>query len=130
MQSALVRNPPSSPAALDGELPSLPEVERGVLATTIDGISKAWVSQVAQMQQLDAAFARKLAACTKPSEAAALCGSWMGHRVDSAFVLQHRLFEAWLDAITKAACRNAAERTAMTQPGCERDEQPNRPKGR
>lgn len=106
------------------------EVERNLLTTAICGITKSWVSQVAQMQQLDTVFARKLAACTKPSEAAALCGSWMGHRMDSAFAMQHRIFEAWLQATTRVEFQSNAQVSGIAQPGCERHEQANRPKAR
>jgi hypothetical protein len=61
-----------------------------------------WVSQVSRMQQLDLAFAVKLAGCRRPVDAAALCGDWMAHRVDSAVAMQHRLLEFWLEANTAA----------------------------
>ena len=68
------------------------------LATRIKRLCSEWVSQVSQMQQLDAAFAARLAACHEPRQAAELCGAWMGHRLDSAVAAQHRLLEAWMES--------------------------------
>lgn len=88
--------------------PTLSEEERRRLSSEIGRISKAWVSQVAQMQQLDTAFADKLACCTTTVEAAELCGSWMGHRVDAAVVAQHRLLEVWLGSMSRSERRKLA----------------------
>jgi hypothetical protein len=66
-----------------------------------------WVSQVSRMQQLDLAFAIRLASCRRPGDAATLCGEWMAHRVDSAVCMQHRLLGLWLDANTAAIAKQA-----------------------
>jgi len=85
-----------------------PRVERNPqqeLSAGIKRLCSEWVSQVSQMQQLDAAFATRLAACREPAQAAELCGAWMGHRLDSAVSVQHRILEVWLESIVAPAMK-------------------------
>lgn len=69
-----VVTPAAAPSGEPGHRsPTLSDEERSRLSSEICRISKAWVSQVAQMQQLDAAV-----------------------------VAQHRLLEVWLESMTRA----------------------------
>lgn len=105
-----VVTPAAAPSGEPGHRsPTLSDEERSRLSSEICRISKAWVSQVAQMQQVDAAFAKKLASCTTTVAAAELCGSWMAHRVDAAVVAQHRLLEVWLESMSRAERRRLAD---------------------
>jgi hypothetical protein len=78
------------------------EQDQAHLVSKLKDACFEWVSQVSRMQQLDLAFAMKLAGCRRPVDAATLCGDWMAHRVDSAVAMQHRLLEFWLEANTAA----------------------------
>jgi len=116
MTSATISRPcviPSLPATKPGPALQvsgvLPE-EQEHLAANIKKASMEWASQVAQTKQLDLAFATRLASCTRPSDAVALCSEWMNHRVDSAVAMQHRLLEMWLDAVTASTVRKIAAR--------------------
>jgi hypothetical protein len=63
----------------------------------------AWISQLSVVQRHEANFGARLARCRTPSEASTICGEWMGHRLDSAIAMHHRLLELWLTAATGAA---------------------------
>lgn len=69
------------------------------LSVEVWQIAQDWLAQAKRMQQFDAAFSAKLAASTSAVEAAETCGAWLGHRLDSAVVAQHRMLEAWLKAM-------------------------------
>lgn len=110
---------PASNAIEPGPAPQsadIPPEAQEELAAKVRKVSKEWVSQVAQMQQLDFTFAARLAACTRPSDAAEVCGRWMAHRIDSAVAAQHHFLELWLDTVTEADSRRVAARLGMTDP--------------
>jgi hypothetical protein len=60
-------------------------------------IGSEWVAAMQAMQSLDPAIGRRLAACEDGAMAASICAEWLGHRLDSLIVAQHRMLEAWLD---------------------------------
>jgi hypothetical protein len=91
---------PPNRSSLGMEAPGIPPDQQEELISNIRKTSMEWVSQIGQMQRFDLEFATRLARCIEPSEAVALCGEWMGHRIDSAVAMQHRLLELWLDAMT------------------------------
>lgn len=116
MASAAISRPrltssasPAGPASAL-EISGVPVEEQKDLASKIEKVSLEWVSQIAQMQQLDVAFATKLTCCSRPGDAGILCGEWMARRVDSVVAKQHRLLELWLAAVTAAASRRVAAR--------------------
>ena len=71
--------------------------QQALLCTAVERIGRDWVATVVAMQRLDAGFAAKLAACADAVAASAVCAEWLGHRLDSAVVAQHRMLEAWLE---------------------------------
>lgn len=91
---------------------TLSEEAQQVLAAQVRAACAAWFSQAALVQQHEADFGLRLARARTPSEAVAVCGEWMSHRLDSAIVMHHRLLELWLTATTAAAAATMRCRTA------------------
>ena len=80
----------------------LSEAERSRLSSEIWRIAEKWMEQTKHMQtQSHAAFSNDLAECTSASGAAELCGTWMGHHLDSLMATQHQILEVWLKALTE-----------------------------
>jgi hypothetical protein len=108
MSKQIIQRPSLKPPAVPVksspimEVTGVPREQQEALALNMRKTCVEWVSQIGQMHRLDVEFAARLAGCTKPSDAVALCGKWMGHHVDSAVAMQHRLLELWLDAMTAA----------------------------
>lgn len=78
-----------------------PEAQH-VLAERVRAACMEWISQMGVAQRHEAEFGLRLARCRTPSEAAAVCGEWMAHRLDSAIVMHHRFLELWLTSATAA----------------------------
>jgi hypothetical protein len=104
-RTALKPSIPPTKSSLATEVTGVPREKQSELASNIGKTSMEWVSQIGQMRQFEAEFARRLAHCSTPSEAVALCSEWMAHRLDSAVAMQHRLLSLWLDAMTAATCQ-------------------------
>lgn len=92
---------------------TLSEEAQQMLAAQVRAACAAWFSQAALVQQHEADLGFRLARAGTPSEAVAVCGEWMSHRLDSAVVMHHRLLELWLTARTAATTtrRGAAEQS-------------------
>ena len=92
----------ANPSAMDCvEMPAEHQRRQVLLCKTVERNGRDWVAAVMAMQRLDAVFGAKLAACADAVAAAAICAEWLGHRLDSAVVAQHRLLEAWLEAVAE-----------------------------
>lgn len=81
---------------------ALSDEAQQALAEQVRAACVAWFSQAGIVQLHEADFGLRLARCPTPSDAVAVCGEWLAHRLDSAVVLHHRLLELWLAAVNAA----------------------------
>ncbi len=92
------------------------------LAEQVRSACAAWFSQAALVQRHEAEFGLRLAQCRTTAEAAAVCGEWLGHRLDSAVAMHHQLLEIWMTFATLEppgvddAARHQASRTGGSSP--------------
>ena len=84
------------------------------LAERVRAACSEWISQMGVVQRHEAEFGVRLARCRTPSEAVAVCGEWMAHRLDSAIVMHHRFLELWLTSATDTTNRAAGAKQRPT----------------